>query len=332
MREGTEVDMKYIKNLVKGSEEYQNGLRQSILANYIPSTEYQDWTNLMNIGFEEGEETIETKDYLEKPDWISIPENAKRMKKYVSMIEGMTEDDIWLAKAIAYNENKKIFLYDLKNKEAVEAALEAQLENVKQQVLFEGSGVTYVDGYLFKGWLPDIIQKKIEYFLQVWNANEYLRWNEIRDNSNYRKLEIESIRNTQQTSLYENIDGFIGHRDYDMGFKYMLILNSIYNKYSVKNKETGEIGVIARKQAQLSSSESSFPTLEFDVVKALYNNKDATNSSADIGLSYFITYLNTPRVPIEQTKLAKYILKKSSTGEGTWLYFHQTDNVELHQD
>ena len=130
--------MKYIKNLVKGSKEYQAGLRNSIIETVAPIPSEMNANTLMNNDM--GVEPEDIKQSVSEGNWIENPENKKRFTKYMSTIKGMTEDDIWLAKAISYNEDKGVKLYTLKDKESVLAALENQLNNVEESLNNEISG------------------------------------------------------------------------------------------------------------------------------------------------------------------------------------------------
>jgi hypothetical protein len=344
LREGTDIDMKYIKNLTKGSREYQQGLRNSVIdtATAIPSG--MDINTLMDN--EMSVEPSDIKESLsEESNWLENPDNKKRITKYVLNIKGMTEDDIWLAKAIAYNENKgdkSVKLYTLKDKESVLAALENQLNQIEQNLISEVSGqyefaregvlLEKTGGYLFTGWKPDYIDSRINLFKNELNTNELIRWIEIRDNENYHKQEVGVIRDIQKKALLANIKEFNGHNEFDPAFSYMLINSIIYNKYQVVNQETGEIKVFKYSQNQLSSTDASYVTLQYDVAKSLYNNENSKESAGDIGISYQKEYMNMDKISLSNSKFSKYIDKKSSTGEGYWLKFPKGENPEIAYD
>jgi len=340
LREGTDINMKYIKNLVKGSKEYQAGLRYSVLDNAPAIPSEMDANTLMDNDM--GVEPIEIKQSVDEGNWMDNAENRKRMTKYMSTIKGMTEEDVWLAKAIAYNENKVVKLYTLKDKESVIAALENQLNKIVSdldnevvgQYEFANNGQLWDNngGYLFTGWKPEYIANRIILFKNDLNTNEVLRWTEIRDNENYHKQEVGVIREMQKNALLANIKEFNGHNDFDPAFSYMLINSMIYNKYQVANEETGEIKVFKYKQNQLSSTDATYATLQYDVAKALYDSEKSKNSAGEIGMEYQRAYMNMDKLNVVNSKFSKYIDKKSSTGEGYWLKFPQGDNPEVAYD
>jgi hypothetical protein len=340
LREGTDINMKYIKNLVKGSKEYQAGLRYSVIENAPSIPQGMDANTLMDNDMVVEPENV--KQSVDEGNWTDNAENRKRMTKYMSTIKGMTEDDIWLAKAIAYNENKGVKLYTLKDKESVIAALENQLNNIVQsldneivgQYEFANEGTLWESngGYLFTGWKPEYIANRIILFKNDLNTNEVLRWTEIRDNENYHKQEVGVIREMQKNALLANIKEFNGHNDFDPAFSYMLINSMIYNKYQVANEETGEIKVFKYKQNQLSSTDATYASLQYSVAKALYDSEKSRNSADEIGIQYQKTYMNMDKLNVQNSKFAKYIDKKSSTGEGYWLKFPKGDNPEVAYD
>jgi len=355
LREGTDIDMKYIKNLVKGSREYQAGLRSSVIETVAPMPSTMDANTLMNNDM--GVEPEDVKQSMaEEGNWIDKGENRKRMTKYMSTIKGMTEDDVWLAKAISYNEDKGVKLYTLKDKESVLAALENQLRNIEESLnneitgqnefardgeLWESNG-----GYLFTGWKPTYIDNKIIYFSNpdTYNANELLRWNTIKEDPNYHRQEVGVIRDIQKKDLLANIKEFNGHNDFDPAFSYALINGLIYNKYQVVSDETtgepkidegtGEVvfKTFKYKQNQLATTDGSYPTIQYDVAKSLYDNKDLVNSAGDIGMAYQRAYMSMGKLNVVNSKFSKYIDKRSSTGEGYWLKFPKGNDPDVAYD
>jgi hypothetical protein len=349
LREGTEIDMKYIKNLTKGSREYQNGLRLGVLEDLTTMPDNVDANTLM--GNEMVVEPTEIKESANEANWLDNPENKKRMAKYVANVKGMTEDDIWLAKAISLNENRGIKLYgDQFNKEAVMAMLQLQMGTMLRIIDEEPTGREYPlnralyfteksgfvgreGGYLFTGWLSDYIQKKIDFFTKEWNANEYLRWTYIRDNYSYHQEEVALIREIQQKSLVGNIKEFMGHNEFDPAFSYLLIDSIIYNKYNVVKEGTEDkINVYKYKHSQLQRTDAPYQTLEYDVVKKLYDNAKASASSMDLGYAYQLEYMKMPKKQIKGSKFEKYIDKISDTGEGIWLKFERGTDPETKQN
>ncbi len=340
LREGTDINMKYIKNLVKGSKEYQAGLRYSVLDNAPSIPQEMDANTLMDNDMIVEPDNV--KQSVDEGNWTDNAENRKRMTKYMSTIKGMTEEDVWLAKAIAYNENKGVKLYTLKDKESVIAALENQLNKIVSdldnevvgQYEFANNGQLWDNngGYLFTGWKPEYINNRINIARNDLNANEITRWVEIRDNANYHKQEVGVIREMQKNALLANIREFNGHNDFDPAFSYMLINSMIYNKYQVTNEETGEIKVFKYKQNQLSTTDATYATLQYNVAKAFYDSEGSKDSDGDIGIGYQRTYMNMSKLDVSKSKFAKYIDKKSSTGEGYWLKFPQGDNSEVAYD
>ncbi len=332
LREGTDIDMKYIKNLTKGSREYQQGLRQSVIESVEPLPAGMDINTMMDNNMSVDPETIK-ESALEEGNWIDNPENKKKITKYMSTIKGMTEDDIWLAKAIAYNENKGIKLYTFKDKESVLAALELQMadlytkvdEEISGQYQFAKDGILWeTGGYLFTGWKPEYIDSRIILFTNDYNADQLLRWNTIKSDPNYHRQEVGVIREIQKKALLANISEFNGHSEFDSAFSYMLINSMIYNKYSVaENQETGEseVKVFKYKQNQLATTDASYATLQYEVAKALYDSENSKESAGDIGIAYQKAYMSMSKLNVVNSKFSKYIDKKSSTGEGYWLKF-----------
>lgn len=345
LREGTDINMKYIKNLTKGSREYQQGLRYSILDTASPMPAEMDANTLMNNDMVV--EPDDVKQSISEGNWLDNADNKKRLAKYVSNIKGMTEDDIWLAKAISYNEDKTIKLYTLKDKESVLAALENQLNKIEESLnneitgqfefardgeLWEKNG-----GYLFTGWKPAYITRKINYFSDpnTYNANELLRWNKIAEDQNYHKQEVGVIRDIQKKDLLANIKEFNGHNDFDPAFSYMLINSMIYNKYQiVENEETKEQEIVSfkYKQNQLAETDGTYNTIQYDVAKKLYDSEGSIQSTEELGMAYQKTFMSMGKMDVVNSKFNKYIDKKSSTGEGYWLKFEQGQNPEASYD
>ena len=345
LREGTDINMKYIKNLTKGSREYQQGLRYSILETASPMPDEMDANTLMNNDMVV--EPDDVKQSISEGNWLDNADNKKRLAKYTSNIKGMTNDDIWLAKAISYNEDKGVKLYTLKDKESVIAAIENQLNNIEESLnneitgqfefardgeLWEKNG-----GYLFTGWKPAYITRKINYFSDpnTYNANELLRWNKIAEDQNYHKQEVGVIRDIQKKDLLANIKEFNGHNDFDPAFSYMLINSMIYNKYQiVENEETKEQEIVSfkYKQNQLAETDGTYNTIQYDVAKKLYDSEGSIQSTEELGMAYQKTFMGMGKMDVVNSKFNKYIDKKSSTGEGYWLKFEQGVNPEASYD
>jgi hypothetical protein len=323
MQKGKKIDVSYLdskpvvlnetqkarlEGLIPGTEAYQEASR----LNAIQPTDLTFDPQLNNAAIVDSDADV-TRQQLKEGNLTDTPE----FKKYQKTVKGLGLDDVWLARALFSEEARGNKLYSYGTKEEIIQKMQDELFEIK-------AAATESNKYYLTTLYPPYIQSQIDKFTRENAVDLRTQWEMIRDSESSRKQFIDQTAAIQKSDLLANLNYLIGNNDYSVPFQYAIVKDIIGNRYEITDAEAQEVSRKSIKPSQYNTTERSFNTVQPDVAALVYN--DYGNKLANAGEAYQYASLNKPKVELEYSELKSYILKESSTGEGTWLKFPQGNN------
>jgi hypothetical protein len=318
-----------MKGLVKGTEEYARASR--MIPTMRLKTPFKTDFNLVDQSriLSEGETEVKAqkstiREGVYKPSTEKgATEEQKGFAKYIRLVKGMTENDVWLAKAIHSEVLRNNPIFELGTKEAVEN----EFVNLIDKFMEDGFNTN--GKYIFKEYTPEYIIRNIERFTNNYNSAFLYYWDSIQKNDEIRKSVYKEIKERQNNAHETNFVYFGTNQNYNPAFKYLMLRDSIYFRPRVINTETAELKDGKLKDSEFKDSDSVPITYNPDVVKNVYENEEFT-----IGETWELYTREAMKLPKEDKVkgMEPYFLKESSTKEGKWYKFPQNGGQQVIDD
>lgn len=318
-----------MKGLVVGTEEYARAARM-IPAMRLKAPYKVDF-NLVDqsrIALQDETEVKAQKSTIKEGKYQpsvekGATEEQKAFAKYIRLVKGMTENDVWLAKAIHSEVLRGNPIFELGNKEAIEA----EFVNLIDKFMEDGFNTN--GKYIFKEYTGGYIQRNVTRFTENYNSAFLYYWNAIQNDSETRNSVYKEIRDRQNNSHETNFMYFGRNQNYNPAFKYLMLRDSIYYRPRVKNAETGELDSGKLKDSEFKDSDSTPITYNPDLVEKVYNEAAFT-----IGDTWELYTREAMKLPKEDKVkgMEPYFFKDSSTKEGKWYKFPQNGGKQVVDD
>ena len=326
---GGKVDVSYLKTLVPltptqesrmqgltpGSEAYHEAQRLNAIDNHVtvgnPTMEADQSLPT------EGAETT-AKSQIKEGNFS----DSQDFKKFLRVVKGMEDSDLWMGQALAREMGRNNNLFAAGDKDMIIEKMQKEMEVIEADA--NNSDKYYLND--LKPWYIDAQIKK--YSEDPRYTDNLTQWKQIKDSEYVKKEYIKQTKEVQKTSLLANIGYLKGNNTYSVPFQYMMIKDSIANRYSIEVDENDNKSIVRSpvKISQYNSTENPIPTYQSDVLPTVY--EDYANKNAFPGEAYFHAFLTKPKIEIENSEFNKYIYKESRTGEGYWLKFNQGKDAE----
>ncbi len=248
---------------------------------------------------------------------------SEQHKKYLRVVKGMEPGDIWLSRALAMDESRGGKLFAIGNKDEILEEMQKEMDQIE-------ADANHSDKYYLTELKPGYIAAQIaKYEKDPRFTDNLTEWKMIRDNASMRERYIKEKAAEQKGSLTGNIAYLKGNETYSIPFQYAMIKDGISSRYTVEAAEEGGERKIQRdsiKPSQLNSTEKPIITMQPGIVASAY--ADYGDLNTEPGRGYLVAQINMPKIEVTQSEFAPFIFKQSDTGEGYWLKFNQSSNIE----
>ncbi len=248
---------------------------------------------------------------------------SEQHKKYLRVVKGMEPGDIWLSRALAMDESRGGKLFAIGNKDKILEEMQKEMDQIE-------ADANHSNKYYLTELKPGYIAAQIaKYEKDPRFTDNLTEWKMIRDDANMRERYIKEKAAEQKGSLTGNIAYLKGNDTYSIPFQYAMIKDGISSRYTVEAAEEGEERKIQRdsiKPSQLNTTEKPIITMQPGIVASAY--ADYGDLNTEPGRGYLVAQINMPKIEVAQSEFAPFIFKQSDTGEGYWLKFNQSSNIE----
>ena len=330
---GGKVDVSYLKTFVPltptqesrmqgltpGSEAYHEAQRLNAIENHVivgnPTMEADQSLPT------EGAETT-AKSQIKEGNFS----DSQDFKKFLKVVKGMDPTDFWMGQALAREMGRNNNLFAAGDKDKIIEAMQKEMEEIE-------ADANNSDKYYLNDLKPWYIEAQIKKYSEDPRYTDNLtQWKQIKDSEYVKKEYIKQTKEVQKTSLLANIGYLKGNNTYSVPFQYMMIKDSIANRYSIEVDENDNKSIVRSpvKISQYNSTENPIPNYQSDILPTVYF--DYGNKNAFPGEAYFHAFLTKPKIEVANSEFKKYINKESRTGEGYWLKFNQSNNAEEASD
>jgi hypothetical protein len=250
--------------------------------------------------------------------------DSDQFKKYLKVVKGMTPEDLWLGRALAMEENRGNKLFAIGDKDAIIEQMKKEMDEIEADA---NNSNKYYLTELKPGYIAAQVKK---YELDPALTDNLTEWKMIRDDEYQRNTYIKEKAKEQKGSLTANIAYLKGNDTYSVPFQYAMIKDSIASRYTVvpSTEEGGETQIQrdAIKPSQLNNTEKPIITMQPGILSSAYS--DYAELNTEPGRAYAFAMLNMPKIEVENSEFAPFVFKQSDTGEGYWLKFNQSSNIE----
>jgi len=330
---GGKVDVSYLKTFVPltptqesrmqgltpGSEAYHEAQRLNAIDNHVtvgnPTMEADQSLPT------EGAETT-AKSQIKEGNFS----DSQDFKKFLKVVKGMEDSDLWMGQALAREMGRNNNLFAAGNKDMIIEKMQKEMEEIE-------ADANNSDKYYLNDLKPWYIEAQIKKYSEDPRYTDNLtQWKQIKDNDYAKEQYIKQTKEIQKTSLLANIGYLKGNNTYSIPFQYIMIKDSIANRYSIEVDENENRTIIRSpvKASQYNSTENPIPNYQSDILPTVYF--DYADKNAFPGEAYFHAFLTKPKIEVENSEFKKYINKESRTGEGYWLKFKQSNDAEEASD
>jgi hypothetical protein len=330
---GGKVDVSYLKTFVPltptqesrmqgltpGSEAYHEAQRLNAIDNHVtvgnPTMEADQSLPT------DGAETT-AKSQIKEGNFS----DSQDFKKFLRVVKGMEDSDLWMGQALAREMGRNNNLFAAGDKDTIIEKMQKEMEEIEADA--NNSDKYYLND--LKPWYIDAQIKK--YSEDPRYTDNLTQWKQIKDNDYAKEQYIKQTKEIQKTSLLANIGYLKGNNTYSIPFQYIMIKDSIANRYSIEVDENENRTIIRSqvKASQYNSTENPIPNYQSDILPTVYF--DYADKNAFPGEAYFHAFLTKPKIEVENSEFKKYINKESRTGEGYWLKFKQSNDAEEASD
>ena len=250
--------------------------------------------------------------------------DSDQFKKYLRVVKGMTPEDLWLGRALSMDENRGGKMFAVGNKDAIIEQMKKEMDEIDADA---NNSNKYYLTELKPGYIAAQIKK---YEGDPALTDNLTEWKMIRDDEYQRNTYIKAKAAEQKGSLTANIAYLKGNNTYSVPFQYAMIKDSIASRYTVvpSTEEGGETQIQrdAIKPSQLNNTEKPITTMQPGILSSAY--ADYAELNTEPGRAYAIAMLNMPKIEVENSEFEPFVFKQSDTGEGYWLKFNQSGNIE----
>jgi hypothetical protein len=330
---GGKVDVSYLKTFVPltptqesrmqgltpGSEAYHEAQRLNAIDNHVtvgnPTMEADQSLPT------EGAETT-AKSQIKEGNFS----DSQDFKKFLRVVKGMEDSDLWMGQALAREMGRNNNLFAAGDKDKIIEVMQKEMEEIEAKA-------TNSDEFYLTDLTPSYIDAQIKKYSADPALTDHLtQWKQIKENDRAKQEYIKQAKENQKTSLLGNIGYLKGNDSYSVPFQYMMIKDSIANRYSIEVDENENRTIVRSpvKIAQYNSTENPIPSFQPDILPIVYDNY--ANKNAFPGEAYFDAFLNKPKIEVENSEFKKYIYKESDTGEGYWLKFKKGNDPQAISD